>query len=60
MLSLGFYKCDSSSLVVEVLSVPYRSSSYCKAKIRLWSGNVLVEQKSYKLWFKNIKHWRRV
>ena len=58
----GLYVTDNSSLVVDVISCGYYNEEYAKIKINLYSKSGLLyeSRKNYKVWWKNIEHWRRM
>lgn len=57
----GLYVTDNSSLVVDVISCGYYNRLYAKIKINLYSKSGLLYEvrKNYKVYWKNIKSWRR-
>lgn len=59
----GHYESPRSDLHVEIHKVQYQNGEYAKVKLTLSHkdyGYVYELRKNYKLYFKNIYHWRKV
>jgi hypothetical protein len=58
--SKHYYMCNISDIMVYVIKVYYQSDSYIKFKASLYYKNTgfIIETKNYKVYKKNIKHWK--
>lgn len=53
------YISNRSGLEVTVISIPYQNKEYCKAKLLITvNGRLMERPKYYKLYWKNIQHWK--
>ena len=56
----GVYYTDNSDLLIELHTIYYRAEEYMKCKASLidkYRGQIL-ETKTYKIYYRNIKHWK--
>jgi hypothetical protein len=56
-----FYTAKNASILIKVIKVYYRGPDYMKAKCELYSkyGKELIQKKTFKLYYKRIKHWEK-
>lgn len=62
-LTRGTWTADNSDLNVEILKVSYQKDTYARIKINLYNkhnGIVYETRANYKVWKKNITHWKKV
>lgn len=62
-LRIGEYTADNTDLIAHIVKVQYQSEEYAKVKLHLINkknGIVYEMYKNYKIYKKNITHWRKV
>ena len=56
----GKYYTDNSDLIIQIHVIHYKAEDYIKCKASLiekYKGQI-VETKNYKIYYRNIKHWK--
>ena len=62
IITKGLYVTDNTDLLIEVINIPYQNTEYIKMKVNLSNkrnGIVYETRKNYKVYRKNIPHWKR-
>ncbi len=54
------YYTENSDLVITIIKVRYRADDYFKAKAKISNryNGIIYQNKNYKIYYKNISHWK--